>query len=378
MEVIMILVGFIIYLAFMAVVVAVVLPIMATYGRFVNQPTGQPSGIHFFTRLSPGEVKIIVRGKKPVRMIMNTAGKRFHRIRDKNYPEYWKIVDGPTEDPTSDIHPLIRPWAKVVYHATGLVFTGVYPIQRVYEYELERTSIRRDEAGGKSNIVLAVKTDVSDHFRTRQFLFGMHVTKAESNDKIPLDIIGVAEMWVENPHLAAYGTDRWDHSVVNLVTDTITAETKQMTLDQILTAGSEDEARRINTAVERITDDQLLCGIQVDSFRILEINPALNGDELAKIQAEALALQVAKATRIDGKARADVLREMNKAHTEGGEYSIASMEAETFVRAAEAAGKSGGTVILQPQGGSKADPTHVAILAELQKLRGDTAPRRNK
>jgi regulator of protease activity HflC (stomatin/prohibitin superfamily) len=198
----------------------------------------------------------------------------------------------------------------------------------------------------------------------------MHITAAETNVKIPLDVVGVAEMQVENAHLAAFGTDRWDQAVINLVSDAITSETKQMTLDQALTAANAEEAKRINKAVLDIEADEIDTGIQINAFRILEINPVLDEVALRQIQSEALAKQVAKGTRVDGQARADVIREINRANIEGGDHSIATMEAEALVRAADAAGKGGGTVILTPpsKGGSSIDPTQAAILAELQKF----------
>lgn len=396
MEVIFALSGIFAALIVCIIILMVILPIYATGGIFVNQPNGlEKSGVHFFTKIEPGQVKIIVRGDKPVRMVMNTSGKKFARnsidaALTANDPEYWELIDGAgSEDPTADINPLLRPWAKLVYEMTGVVFTGIYPFQRVHEYEIERTAVNRQEvrsgdsdkkpANKQSNIVLTVKRDLSDHFRTRQFLFPMHITAAESNDKIPLDIIGTAEMEVTNPHKAAFGTDRWDHAVINLVTDTIISKTKQMNLDASLTAKGDEDARILSEAVEGIGDDEIFCGIDVVKFRILEINPVLDEEGQRAIQAEAIALQKAKATRIDGEARAAALTSINKANEAGGSSAVASMDAEALVRAAEAAGKGGGTVILTPRGGSgnASDATQVAILAELQKLNRANNQRRN-
>jgi len=358
------------------VILAVMLPILAAKDIFVNQPVGlMRSGIHFFTTLAPGQIKIIVRGKKVVRMVTNTSGSKFARKLGTNTddPDYWELVPGKgSEDPTSDISWPFKTWAKIVYSLTGAVFTGIYPIQRVYEYELERTIINRSEKveGKTSNIVLTVKNDLSDHFRARRFLFPMHITAAETLDKIPLDIIGVAEMEVINPHKAAFGTDRWDQAVINLVTDMLTRTTRQMRLDEALTASSAEGATRLSHAIEGITDDEIVCGIQIIKFRILEINPVLDEAGLKAIQAEAIALQQAKATRIDGDARADLLRAINKANEEGGDTALASMQAEAYVRAVEAAGKNGGTVIMTPPTGGSSkgtDPILAAILAELQK-----------
>lgn len=363
-------------------------------GLFVNKPNGlRKSGVHFFTSLEPGQVKTIVRDKKLVRMITNTADKKFARIEPIDGPAYWELEDaeGFTEDPTADIWGPLQWWARIVYAQTGLVFTGIYPFQQVREYELERTNIKRDETvekgdgSGKksragSNLVLEVKRDISDHFRTREFLYPMHITAAETADKIPLDIIGVAEMAVVNPYKAAYGTDRWDQKVINLVSDAITSTTKMMRLDKILTSIDangdplpEDKREFIQKAVREIPDDATGCGIEILGFRILEINPVLDEEGLKATQAEAIALQKAKATRIDGEARADALRKLNEANVAGGEHSIATMEAEAFVRAAEAASKGGGSVLLMPNGrGGNTDPIQAAILAELQKLNKGT------
>lgn len=364
-------------LAFCLVVIMVILPFYA--GLLINKPVGtKKSGFHLFTTIEPGQVKIIERGKKFVRMVTDTTEKHYARTGvetpdKKNNQAYWQLLKDGSENPISDMWSPIRWWAGVVYKNTGLVFTGIYPFQRVREYDLSRTIIdRKEEKNSKdSNLVLRIKDDVSDHFRMRQFLFPMHITAAETQDKIPLDIIGVAEMEVTNPFQTAYGTDRWDHAMVNLVTDAINTVTKQMKLDQVLTAKKVKEIRMIADAVKNIAEDEITSGIQISNFRILEINPVLEDEEKKAIYAEALAIQKAKATVIDGEARAEVLTKLNTANEAGGTHAIESMQAEALVRAAEAAGKNGGSVILMPGSNGQSstnDPTQIAILAELKTL----------
>jgi hypothetical protein len=354
----------------------VFLPYYGSLGYFVNKPGGQErSGIHFFTRLEPGQVKIIVRGEKLSRMITNTAGKRFARKGERDSADYWEMVDGATENPVADVWSPLKWWAQLVYDVTGLVFTGIYPFQRVREYELEKTKVKRkegrDSEPGKSNLELSVETTYSDHYRTREFLFDMHITGAEVKGNIPLDIIGTAELEVQNPYKAAFGTDRWDRKVVNLVTNAINLKTKTMGLDNVLNAENEEEARAIATAAKDIEEDTGVAGINIGGFKLLEINPVLRPEQQDAIQAGAIAEQKAKATRIDGDARADALRKLNEANKAGGDHSVATMEAEALVRASDAAGKGGGTVILMPPGGNKGggnDGVQAAILAELVRL----------
>ena len=355
------------------IILMIVLPIYAGLGIFVSGPQGlNKSGFHLFTSISPGEIKIIERAKKPVRMIASLSARHFAKNKSPNDPEHWELVSGESEDPIADIWFPLRWWARIIYQNTGLVFTGVWPFQKVREYELERTTVVRVEGNpnSESNLKLEVKRDISDHFRARQFLFPVRIAAAETKDKMPVDVIGVAELEVTNPHKAAYGSDRWDRSIINLITDAITVQVKTMTLDQALTANDSTEARMISTVVMRITDDQIVCGIQIHEFRILEINPRLDQEGLNAIRAEAVAIQKGKATRIDGEARAYALNVINKANKEGGAAAVETMRAEALVRAAEAVGKNGGSAILMPPGNVRGDvdPTQLAILEELKKL----------
>lgn len=371
--------GIIVGLALIISVLGLIAPLYIPLGWFTNKPGDDaPSGVHFFTLIEPGEVKIVVRGDKLVRMVMDTAGKRFARTGERSAAEFWDIIDGQTEDPLNDIAWLIKPWARYVFGLTGAVFTGIYPFQRVREYKLERTKISKSEKAAdtglaptevdsKSNNVLTVVEDYSDHYRLRQFQYAIHITGAETRDKIPLDILGVAEAEVKNPFRSAFGTDRWDRGLVNQITNKINEKTRTLGLDEALTAKSAAGARKIAQAVLKIVDDVQIIGIEITGFKTTEINPVLTPDQLATIRAEALATQEAKKTRIDGKARADNLRDLNEANAAGGEFAIATMQAEGLVRAAKAAGDGGGMVILMPSSAQTSDPALLALLAEQKK-----------
>lgn len=373
-----VLVGLVLVLLFLMLIAPLYIPT----GMFVNKPAKDgPSGFHLFTFIEPGKVKIIRRGERVVRMVMDTEGKKFARKGDRQSEKYWEIVKGVSEDPMTDINPLLRWWARYVFKITGAVFTGIYPFQRVREYNLERTAISKQEGGdvalgetvvtdreSETNIVLEVKDDFSDHYRLRMFLYPMHIKGAETKDKVPLDILGVAEMYVINPHKAAFGTDRWDQAVVNTTTDALNTVTKRLTVDQILTAETEEEAQRISKAVTDIKKDTKIFGIQIVGFKVLEINPDLPDDELKQLRAEAMAIQQGKATVIDGKKRAEAQEALNMANQVGNlAASVETMKTEGLVRAAKAAGEGGGTVILMSGANSQVDPTQAAILAELQK-----------
>jgi SPFH domain / Band 7 family len=375
--------GVLVGLALVLLFLMLIAPLYIPSGMFVNNPTKEDrSGFHLFTFIEPGKVKIITRGERIIRMVMDTDGKKFARKGSPQGEKYWEIVKGESEDPMTDINPLLRWWARYVFKFTGAVFTGIYPFQRVREYKLERTAISKQEGGdvalgetvvtdreSDTNIVLEVKDDYSDHYRLRMFLYPMHIKGAETKDKVPLDILGVAEMYVVNPHKAAFGTDRWDQAVVNTTTDALNTVTKTLTVDQILTAENEEDAQKISKAVTDIKKDTKIFGIQIVGFKVLEINPDLPDDELKKLRAEAMATQQGKATVIDGKTRAEAQEALNKANQVGDlAASVETMKTEGLVRAAKAAGEGGGNVILMAGANNQADPTQAAILAELQKL----------
>ncbi len=381
-EIFSILRGVVYSITLVVVILGLVAPLYIPLGWLTNKPIKDAeSGVHFFTFIEPGRVKIIRRGDSVVRMVMDTAGKRFARVGEREAAEFWQIVDGPTEGPLKDIVWWLRPWAWYVFKITGAVFTGIYPFQRVREYALERTKISTLETPGatdegeKSNIVLTVVNDISDHYRLRQFDRVIHIKKADTKDKIPLDVLGVAEAKTINPHQAAFGSDGWDRALDRQVTDKLNEKTRTLTLDAALTADTPEEARAISNAVLEIRDDSEVIGMETTAFKILQINPVLPKEEQKDIRAEALSIQRAKATVNDGKARAQTLRDLNDANVTGGEFAVATMQTEGVVRAAEAVGKSGGQAIFSTGGQNPTvDPIQAGILAELKKLNKGKQP----
>lgn len=369
----------------LGLLIALIIAALATplyIGLLVNQQQpGKKSGFHLFTYIEHGQAKIVVRGERVVRMIMDSSSHRFKREGGVRSAAHWEIEESEDgENPLTGIHPFIMPWAKYVFRITGAVFTGIYPFQRVREYQLERTKISRKEdnvadtensAGGtssetESNLILKIKTDISDHYRTRVFLYPIHVVGAETKDKIPLEVIGVIKAHTTNPYLSGFGIDEWDQLLVNLSTDAINTTTRTLSVDDVLTAENADDAKRVSKAVTAITDDTRVGGIEIDGFDTNDIKPILSPENLSKLQAEALAKQVGKATVIDGKSRAEAQNAINKVMKKGGPEAVQTMQNEALVNAAAAAGKNG-TVFLNSGSQQQNDPTLTAILAEIKR-----------
>ncbi len=358
-------------------------------GALTNQPQGKnKSGMHFFTLPEEGKVKIIVRGDKVVRMVMLFGGYRFAKTGSPAEAPYWQVrktrKKAGEEDthPLDGIHPLLRPWAEYVYRITGAVFTGIYPFQTVYEYLIERTKIHREEDDEaqengnlrkKDNLRLEVIEDMSDHFRVRQFLYPFRVPAADTKDKVPLNILAVLKAHVKNPFKAAYGTDRWDIQTVNLATNATTNYTRSHTFEESLVAQDPTQAKDLNKEIGEIKDDEKKYGIEIDGVDLIDLSPNLSDEEKTQLYAEVLANSLGKATERDGLARANAIRELNKAIDEGGDNSVEALRMEALVNAAKAA--AGGTVILGSglAGGSESQ-TLAAILAELRKQTANANP----
>ena len=340
--------------------------------QFVNNGGGDTkSGFHLFTFLEEGKAKIIIRGETPVRAIMNFADHRFKRVGERTSAKYWEVVDiqkigdlgfnsenDRPEKPYRDCHWFVRPWAAYVYRLTGAVFTGIYPFQRVHEYRLERTKIiRKDgEIGG-----LASVEDISDHFRVRNFLYPILVPSADTLDKISLKILVTLVARITNPYSAAFGIDHWDQKLVNEGTDAISNFARTRNLEDVMSAKDAAKALELKEAIKKVGDDTI-DGFDMVDADINDISPNLNDEEKARLYAEALAKPVAAATKIDGKARADVLRDLNEANAAGGEFALATLTTEAQVRMAKES--KGGTTLFV--GGT--NDSNAAILATLQKI----------
>lgn len=346
--------------------------------RLVNKPgTGN---IHFFTYLEEGMAKVIVRGETFIRCIMSFSDHGFARVGRYDSQQYWQIIEKSTgEDPIADVNWFLRPFARYIFWATGAVFTGIYPFQTVREYTLERTKMMRHEAEthdgagdlivnaedkhDDENIVLYVKEDKSDHYRVREFNTILRAPKVDTLDSISVNVLLVIRARVTNPNGAAFGNDRWDQKLVNLAISALSDFTRTNTLDNVLSAKETSKLLEFKQAILDIKDDEL-SGFDIIGVDVIDISANLDEEDRKKLYAEALAKPLAAATLLDGKTRANVIREINAANEAGGAFALATLQTEAQVRMAKEA-KGGATIFL---GQSGSDQQLTAILAELQKL----------
>jgi hypothetical protein len=376
-----------------------------------------PSIFGFFTQLHPGQVKIIEkRGGRFIRCIMAYDRHMFMGERSDNdlttkHADYWEVIE--TEAPYHESHPIPFPepkstewlhwiiwlayspvsvlwwlWKLYVYRVTGAVFTGlpwfqvvrVYPMERFY-----RVTHGTHGTHDRGEVELIRREDYSDQYRVAHFQYAALVGKADTRDKISVDALLNMVAAVFNPYTVAYNTDNdWPTRFLGSVSNRVTLFTRPRPLDEVWTAKSPATAAKLADFIslggkyfspaEVARDPHLIdgstcqIGIRIIETQVLDISPS-NPDDEKQLGGEARAIVQRRADQQLAVGRAAYILEEGKALETHPKADIV-VQTEAMVRAAEAAGKNGGIVIL---GGQSFDPGQAAILQQLRKLNeGDT------
>jgi hypothetical protein len=370
------------------------LPILGGVHALVNRPNllqppnwdgiskFEKSTFGFFTFLEPGRVKVIERGKRFVRAIMDYDGHMFKGESNSNtltpdHADYWEVVQSGSEP---DSHPLPFPGFKggpfwilrsapsiawwmykmYVYTITGAVFTGIHPFQSVRTYPIERFKIHRDTKG---EITLEKINDYSDHYRVAQFQFPVFVPSADTKGKIKVGVRLNPIAKGINPNKIAYQTDDdWTSRFAAAVANAVTNFTRTRPLKEVM-SGTPKTVGDLAKAVMDITSI-LDFGMKIVHVEIFDISLAdtkleekIADLELARVEREALEERA--------KGRAADVRETGRALEEFPAGSIIPAQ-EARVRAAEAAGPG---AIVMIGGDSTITAGEAALIAQIKKLK---------
>jgi len=367
-----------------------------------------PSKFGFFTAVRPGQVKLLQRGGKFVCAIIAYPRHMFKGELSTNSlvpheAEYWEVIDTPVDH--HDTHPIPFPvkklaeldakpqwllyfpisilwwlWKRWMYKRTGYIFTGIYPFQVVRVYPMERFNrITRSDG----NVDLVRREDYSDHYRIAHFQYPARIAKADTRDNIPVNILLNEVAQVFNPYLTAYNTDDdWPTRFLGSVSNRVTMFTRPRPLDEVWTTSLDkvseladfvclggrhltDEERAAGMTAPSSEGSTCAFGIKIIETQVLDISPS-NAQNEESLAAEALAKVTRKADEQSAKGKAAYVREEGEA-LKAHPYADVVVQTEGMVRAAEAAGKAGGIVILG--GGQSFDAAQAAILKELRELR---------
>jgi len=219
----------------------------------VNNPKDEPilpNKMHFFTFIEPGQVKIIVRGKRFIRAIMNDSERKFLKEGSPENADYWWVVPANQGEATGPIPPFnswspLSWWIYWVYKTHGAVFVGIWPFQGVRVDKNQR--IRQKKENGKVILdkrglpLLEDVEDWTDHLRVKGFFWYFKVPSTDTKDYLKIGFQGNLLVKCVNPYLATYNQDRWDNSISNKTNTLLDAFCKSKTLAQLST--SDDENR---------------------------------------------------------------------------------------------------------------------------------------
>lgn len=348
----------------------------------------------FFTQLAPGQVKVIVRGKRFIRCTMKLDNHTFRGETsndiERNQQEYWDVIKTPNGyvdfHPTPDrgmiswINPLWW-WGRYVYSIAGAVFTGIPPFQNVRTYKLSRLQKILNPDGSFS---FEPKTDYSDHYRAADTQLFVEVPDADTADKIPVTVKKAITGRVTNAYSTAYSTDEnWTTRFFTTVADGVNRYTRSRPLDDVLSIAKGGDTGAFGKAMVEQLNHTPKEGADADgrptvsNFGLLISEAAVLDISITdpitrkRFEDEAVSEVDARARENRGRGEANAVELLITAATAKGEEGLQVYETEARVRLAEATGISGGTVILDAGGsGRRTISPEVALLR--QSIEGDS------
>jgi SPFH domain / Band 7 family len=280
-----------------------------------------------------------------------------------NWRDRYDIIERPGSP--SDI-PVYSLWHR--YHVNvsgGLVFGGFYWYTRLHTYNID---IVKAEIGDDGKIKLQIDPgQTTDHIRVRPFVWAV-IVDVFTKDRFRVSLVLTFEMQCVNPDKTLFGRDRWERLFAQTVSGKAVETAKQISVFNLLGGEATDVrnmmADSILTLKDAIQEDLGLKILKVQLPGYLEIGTP---DERKALTAEAVAVQQAKVTVIQGKAEAEaeaaIVRERGKAvaeHPHGVEVSLH--------QALETLNAKGGSVIANLGTGGDNDSMSKAILAELKQI----------
>lgn len=350
------------------------------------------SNFGFFTKVLPGQVKVIERGGRFIRCVMRFdehmfRGEEANSTILRNSAKYWEVIKTKKGNQYTDSHPVpLKPkwkdgwityplrlvfwkWVNLVYFKTGYLFTGLYPWQYVRVYPIDYFR-EIDNEDGQTD--LQKVGSFSDHFRVADFQFPIKVGEADTKDKIPVRVLVNAIAQVENPYLAAYQVDNWAGRLAAAINDAVVSFTRPRMLDDVLSAANPEEVRMLSDSIlsigkkKSMRNSILPFGLSLRQVLIPDISPT-NKSDREKLGDLAIARvdRQAKEERAIGDAAQ--LREQIEVVTKGGDVGLSVLATERDVRAAKSAGDK--AIVILGRGDS--DPLQTALLKEVRDIRNN-------
>ena len=238
----------------------------------------------FFTFVKEGTAKIVVKGDKFARCLMQREGKTF-APKAKGENASWNIIDG-----------------KGAGTLFGLRWVGIWPFRNIYTYKFQWTGV--DEDGS----IARHPNEVLDYILLKSDMFYATVENAEDKDGLNLKVEILLTIRVVNPYKALFAIQNWLESVINTI-EAVTRTVMTGGAYKEINASKEKAAQDIEAgAVQAIHDMELNWGVLVEKIQIKNIDPpdVYRQTILAPLTAE---LEKTSAiTKAEAEARSTVLK----------------------------------------------------------------------
>ena len=174
----------------------------------------------FFTFVDEGTAKIVVKGGKFIKALIQWESHTFDRTETETK---WNVVEEGTEARTTGA--VTHKESRHLFG--GLRFYGLWPISDIYGYRLRWTSIRENGEASQHDEIL-------DSVMLKDMIYFAEIRGAEEKNKIPLDIGLIITLRVINPYKALFNVQDWLELVLNRIKPLFRERVANNTYDELL------------------------------------------------------------------------------------------------------------------------------------------------
>ncbi|MCA9357092.1 hypothetical protein H6784_05255 [Candidatus Nomurabacteria bacterium] len=345
-------------------------------------PSYKPDNFGIFTKIEDGRAMVKIIGQTFLTAFMQAPGLSFrghHEPLLKRNEKYWDVIDTPPgkkdSDPLSEYRwfnwktiffgpyqTAWRLWEAATHKWLGLVFVGIWPIVTLRIYPMEYFEEAKTSAG---EFNLKRRLDYSNHYRVFDFQVFVPMDSLDTKNMIPVKMVISEIMRVVNVYKIAFRSDNnWISRLFARIPSFVNEVTNKITVQEIIASTGETLlTEKIQPGLEALADADkggpiYAMGLHFapNALSIPDRSVRNKEDELRLGEvARAEIDREARMRRADGDAYA--IEKSNQAIAAGDPtigLEVARIDGQ--VRQAEAAGKSGGTVIVGNTAGVIANP----------------------
>lgn len=226
----------------------------------------------YFTFVSEGRAKIVVRGDAFHKIIMQWSGHKLSTQQQKDgegaiVVDINDVIEGETL-------PIQTLFGRILRVFGGLKYYGFWPIEDIYLYDFEWV-------GMKQNGELSPHPkETLDYVLLKDDVYGALVEQAEDRDLLPLNVSLALTIKMVNPFKALFNVQSWYEMVINRITPYVRDFITTNTYKEFI----QGETRIDKGAMERLTEEGILAefknryGVELRKIEIKGIDPSKDLD----------------------------------------------------------------------------------------------------